>query len=295
VFVPEFATGLRNAPALWVLRRLGIPAVMRLGNAPEPGRLYHWVWRGVLDRVIDRFVSNSDFIQRELLAHGIDPRKARTIKNTVPHRTGATFGSAARVPGRIIYIGQIIPPKGVDLLLGAMSELLARGHDITLDVVGDIDGWEAPSYAGFRARVRRRVAEPDLSGRVRLLGVREDVPALLAAASLHCCPSRPEQKEGFAVVNLEAKRAGIPSVVFPTGSLPEMIAHAEDGWICRDVSVEALVEGLEYFLRDPERLRLAGGRARAADRVYSRERFALEWGEVFGVMSTPPHTEEVVA
>jgi glycosyltransferase involved in cell wall biosynthesis len=137
--------------------------------------------------------------------------------------------------------------------------------------------------------VRARASRRDLASRVRFLGVREDVPALLARASVHCCPSRPEQKEGFAVVNLEAKRAGLPSVVFPTGSLPEMISHGEDGWICRDVSVDALVEGLEFFLSDPERLRRAGEKARASDRLYSRERFAAQWAEEFGL---PPIATE---
>lgn len=283
VFVPEFTTGLRNAPALWLLRAAGIPAIMRLGNAPEPGRAYRVVWLKVLDRVLTRFVSNSDFIQRELLAHDIEPSKARTIRNTVPSRPQMPPVAERHIPGRVIFVGQVIPPKGLDLLLDAIAELSARGHDATLDVVGDIDGWESPTYAGFRSGIRARASRRDLAGRVRFLGVREDVPALLAAASVHCCPSRPEQKEGFAVVNLEAKRAGIPSVVFPTGSLPEMITHRDDGWVCRDVSAAALVEGLEYFLADADRLRRASDRARASDRIYSRERFAAEWAEEFGL------------
>ena len=295
LFVPEFTTALRNAPALWLLRAMGVPIVMRLGNAPEPGRFYGFVWRGVLDRCVTRFVSNSDFIQRELLAHGIDPRKARTIRNTVPSRGPTSVGAGRRIPGRIVYVGQIIPPKGLDLLLEAVARLRARGVAATLDVVGDIDGWESPTYAGFRSAIRARVTRADLAGSVRLLGVREDVPGLLEAGSVHCCPSRPEQKEGLAVVNLEAKRAGLPSVVFPTGSLPEMITHKDDGWVCDEVSVEGLVEGLEYFLSDPDRLRRAGERARMSDRIYSRERFAEAWSGEFGLEPAAMETERAAS
>ena len=121
----------------------------------------------------------------------------------------------ARIPGRVIFVGQIIPDKGLDLLLDAIALLRARGIDATLDVVGEIDGWEAPEYRGYRAALRDRARQPDLAGAVKFLGYREDVPTLLGRASVHCCPSRPEHREGFGLVVLEAKLAGLPSVVTP--------------------------------------------------------------------------------
>src|SRR5262249_26281536 len=178
------------------------------------------------------------------------------------------------IPGRVIFVGQIIPPKGVDVLLDALATLRRRNVDMTLDVVGDIDAWEHPGYAGYRARVRLRAQEPDLAGCVRFLGLREDVPTLMAYASVHCLPSRGVQKEGFTVTTLEAKRAGLPSVVTSSGALPEMVRHTIDGWICRDETAEAIAEGLEYFLSDPDRARRAGEAARASERVYNRSRFA---------------------
>lgn len=281
VFVPDFTTVLRNAPALCLLRAAGLPVILRLGNAPDQDRFYRRLWRWLIDPAVDRFVPNSAFIERELLAHGIDSAKVRTIRNTPPSRAEAP-SPVSRIPGRIIFVGQIIPPKGLDLLLEAVGELCSRGHDVSLDVVGNIDEWEPPSYAGFRASVLERAARSDLAGCVSFLGVREDVPSLLARASIHCCPSRPEQREGLAVVNLEAKRAGTPSVVFPTGSLPEIVAHRDDGWVCRDVTVDALAEGLEYFLAHADWLQHASIRARTSARDYSRERFAAAWAEEFG-------------
>jgi glycosyltransferase involved in cell wall biosynthesis len=70
-------------------------------------------------------------------------------------------------------------------------------------------------------------------------------------------------------------------VVTPSGALAELIAHQEDGFVCRDDSVEALAEGLEFFLRDEERLAAAGRRARESSRRYTRERIGAEWLEVF--------------
>jgi glycosyltransferase involved in cell wall biosynthesis len=280
VLAPEFNAVLRSAPALWLLRRAGVRVILRLGNAPEPGRFYELLWRHVIDRCVDQYVPNSQFIQQELLAHGVAPAKSRVVYNTVPHRPDEWQRQQPRA-GHVLYVGQIIPQKGVDLLVEAIALLRRRGMDATLDVVGDIEGWEHPSFAGYRAGVRIRAQQPDLEGAVRFLGVRDDVPVLMATASVHCLPSRPEQKEGFTVVTLEAKRAGLPSVVTRSGALPEMVRHTVDGWICSEVTAESIAEGLAYFLADTDRARRAGDEARASERAYNRARFVLEWADVF--------------
>jgi glycosyltransferase involved in cell wall biosynthesis len=283
IFAPEFNAVVRSAPALWVLRRLGVKVVLRLGNAPEPGRFYRFLWRSVVDPCVDQYAPNSRFIERELLHHGIAARKSRVIYNTVPSRP-YRWQQPQRVPGRVIFVGQIIPPKGLDLLLDAVAQLRRRHVAVTLDIVGDIDAWEHPGYAGYRAGVRARALEPELAGCVRFLGLCEDVPAMMANASVHCLPSRLEQKEGFTVTTLEAKRAGLPSVVTRSGALPEIVRHTIDGWICRDETAAAVAEGLEYFLSDPDLARRAGEEARASEeRAYSRSRFESAWGEVFAV------------
>jgi glycosyltransferase involved in cell wall biosynthesis len=280
VFAPEFNAIVRSAPALWILRRFGVRVVLRLGNAPETGPFYRYLWRHVIDPCVDQYAPNSRFIEQELLGHGIAAGKSRLIYNTVPRRLHA-WQPRQPVPGRVIFVGQIIPPKGVDLLLDAVAQLRRRGVDVTVDIVGDIGGWEPPEYAGYRSRVRARAEAPDLADCVRFLGVREDVPALMATATVHCLPSRLEQKEGFTVTTLEAKHAGLPSVVTQSGALPEMVRHEIDGWICGDVTALAIAQGLEYFLTDPGRARCAGDEARAWARAFSRSRFASEWAEVF--------------
>jgi glycosyltransferase involved in cell wall biosynthesis len=286
VFAPEFHAVLRSAPALWLLRWFGVRVIMRLGNAPEPGRFNGFLWRGIIDRCVDRFVPNSQFIHRELLAHGIPADKSLVVYNTVPHRNDP-WERRERIPGRIIYVGQIIPPKGVDVLLDALALVLGGGANASLDIVGDMTGWEPPEFDGYRERIRLRALAPEFAGRVRLLGSREDVPGLMAAASVHCQPSRPEQKEGFAVVALEAKRSGLPSVVTVSGALPEMVTHLVDGWICSEVTPEAIAEGLSYFIADEERARQAGERARERELQYSHERFASAWASVFDAEPLP--------
>ena len=292
VFMPDYQVVLRNALALVWLRARGVRVIARLGNAPAPGRFYRLLWRHVVGRFVDCFVTNSDFTRRELLALEISPGKVHTIPNMPARRESRPDANGARLPGRVIYVGQIIPEKGVDLLLDAIGLLRARGIDATLDVVGEMDGWESPAYRGYRATLRERAARADLDGAVTFLGWREDVPALIGAASLHCCPSRPEQREAFGNVVLEAKVSGIPSVVTTSGDLPELVAHREDGWVCADTTAEALAEGLEYFLSRPDVLATAGRSALASAERYSEDRFAAAWGAIFAPnLKEPKHAD----
>jgi glycosyltransferase involved in cell wall biosynthesis len=278
ILVSDYQTVVRNAPALALLRLTGREVVLRLGNAPDQGRLYRAVWRFGVDPFVDRYVCNSQFTDQELAAHGIPERKRVTIVHTPPTR--AVHAAVERDPGRVIYVGQLLPEKGLSILLDAMGLLVKKGRDVRLDVVGRIDGWVPPAHEPYRKALLARADEADLRGRVRFLGYREDVPALMAEASIHCCPSMRVIREGFGIVVIEAKRAGIPSVVLPSGNLPNLVRHGEDGWVCREETPEALAEGLEHFL-DPQRLTRGMTAARSSAETFSRERFERSWNAVF--------------
>jgi len=189
----------------------------------------------------------------------------------------------------VIYVGQIIPAKGVDVLLDAVESLRRRGRDVTLDIVGALDGWETPSERGYRQTLRERAATPALTGAIAFLGHREDVPTLMSRASIHCCPSRPETREGFGLVVLEAKLAGLPSVVGCSGALPELVEHGENGWICDPLTADAIAEGLDLFLTDSPRLLRAGRLARESAAMYSQTRFDAAWQSVFAIDGTSAH------
>jgi glycosyltransferase involved in cell wall biosynthesis len=281
VLLPDFQTLLRNVPALVALRMRGVRVVARLGNAPDPGPFYRRLWRWGIAPFADVFVCNSSFTERELRAHGVHGVGIVTIPNTAPPRSQEWKTEGERIPGRVIFVGQVIPEKGLDLLLDAIARLRASGHDVTLDVVGEMDGWEAESNRGYRRAQRDRAARADLNGSVAFLGWREDVPALMARASLHCIPSRPEQREAFGNVVLEAKLSGLPSVVGPSGDLPELVVHRETGWVCQHATADALAEGIAFFLEDAERLRASGRAALASAAAFNPERFGEAWSRVF--------------
>jgi glycosyltransferase involved in cell wall biosynthesis len=285
IFVSDYITALRNAPALALLRLSGRRVVIRLGNAPDQGRFFRWLWRLGVNPVADVFVCNSLFTERELAAHGIPAGKRVTIPHTPPTRRSNGAGPSHDDAGRrdcrrIVYAGQILPEKGVDLLLEAIALVARRGHDVRADIIGRMDGWVPADHARYRDALLARADAPDLRGRIRFLGYREDVPRLMAGAGIHCIPSRQEQREAFGIVVIEAKQAGIPSVVTRSGALPDLITHGENGWICRDETPEAVAEGIEYFL-DAARLEAGMQSARASAALFGRDRFERDWHAVF--------------
>lgn len=280
VLLPEFMCALRTAPALALLRLRGVDVILRVGNAPVASPFYRRVWRLGVVPFVDRIVCNSGYAQRELVELGVPVPKLTLIVSTLADRPTSSQEGVTCDPHKVIYVGQIIPEKGLDLLLDAIGLLVNRGCDVRLDVAGAMNGWVAPRYTGYRERLVARAEASDLRDRVRFLGWRDDVPALMAGAAIHCCPSRPEMLEGLPRVVLEAKHAGIPSVAFPIGPFPELIAHGTDGWLCNAVSAEALADGIEYFLADDKRRRAAGVAARRSIEGFTGQRFADEWWDL---------------
>ena len=143
--------------------------------------------------------------------------------------------------------------------------------------MGRISEWRGDEWArDLRDSVAR---DPVLSSRVVFVGFVENVPALLQGRAVLVVPTLTEEPLGLVV--MEAKAAGLPSVVFPSGGLPEMIEHGVDGFICRDKSAEALAEALSLYLTDPSLTLRQGTAAKASLRRLGIDEFANRWLTVY--------------
>ena len=295
VLAADFRAVLLHAPALALCRVLKVPVILRSGVAPTPTTMHGRLWRWGIGPVVSRHVSNSVFIANELRAVGMRSDRVTTISNVPPHREESSQPQG-RVPGRIAYVGQIIPEKGVLELLDAVGLLINAGHDVSVDIAGDMEGWSTGTVQAYRTTLRRRAAEPDLAGRVRFRGWCENIDVVLREASVHCCPSQPEQREGFGTTVIEAKRAGIPSVVCPSGGLPELIDHQVDGWITTGFDARAVAEGLGWLLSDAKTIENAQDAAAASSRRFDPRVFEERWQQEFGLRATVAngHTKPTV-
>src|SRR5262249_32468661 len=96
--------------------------------------------------------------------------------------------------------------------------------------------------------IRQRVADLGLSERVSLLGVRRDVPQLLAAADVFVLAS---EREGLPIAALEAMAAGKPVVATAVGDLPRLVQDGRTGRIVPPGHANALADALQEVLSAP--------------------------------------------
>ncbi|MFJ8148225.1 glycosyltransferase family 4 protein [Streptomyces sp. NPDC096094] len=150
----------------------------------------------------------------------------------------------------LIAVGSLEGHRGYDVLLDAAR--VWRRHDpVPLVVVAG----EGP----LRAELQRRIEDEGLP--VVLIGSREDVTDLLAAADLALLPSR---REARSLLAQEALHAGVPLVASDVGGIPELVGDAAE--LVPDGDAEALADAVVRLLADPgrcEELRDRGARQAA--------------------------------
>jgi glycosyltransferase involved in cell wall biosynthesis len=158
-----------------------------------------------------------------------------------------------------------------------LIEALARIADVpwTAWIVG---GPQEEAERAYAARLVERVAELGLDRRIRFLGQRDDVPALLAAADVYCQPNSAPEPFGVSVV--EALWAGCPVVASAMGG-PLEIVDASCGVLVPPGDDAALDAALRRLLSDhAHRSRLRAGapdRAAALCAPARQRRLLLDW------------------
>lgn len=168
-------------------------------------------------------------------------------------------------PLRIIYVGNVVRRKGLDLLLDALA-LLPR-QQWRLAVIGSLE--MEPDYA---ARLQQQVAQRGQSNSVRWLGQlpNEAIATHLQAAQLFVMPSR---YEGFGIVYMEALGAGLPVLATTAGAAGEMVRPGVNGYLLEPEDVATLRRHIQTLHHDRSRL------ARMGLAAYRRYQKHPTWGE----------------
>jgi UDP-glucose:(heptosyl)LPS alpha-1,3-glucosyltransferase len=186
-----------------------------------------------------------------------------------PRRRAAEGAATRRTLGLgdrpvCLAVGTGFARKGFDLLFDCW-----RTHapvDAALVIAGDDQRL---------ARWRSEAAAMPLAGRVHVLGPRDDVPALLAAADVLCLPSH---QEAFGNVVLEAAAAGVPVVTSAAVAAMELFADAPLAavQVADPTDRPALGDALARVLCDDWPARSAAARAVAERHPWRRHLDELE-------------------
>jgi glycosyltransferase involved in cell wall biosynthesis len=135
--------------------------------------------------------------------------------------------------------------------------------------------------------LKRQVSELGIDHAVSFLGLRNDVPSILAALDLFVLPSL---SEGLSMALLEAMSAAVPVVASSVGGTPEIVQDGQTGLLVSPENASELADRILEIINNRDKSKLLGerGRERVA-KEFSTARMFEQYQELYdGCLSGMP-------
>ncbi|MGD0153002.1 MAG: glycosyltransferase family 4 protein [Thermacetogeniaceae bacterium] len=206
-------------------------------------RLLSWVNNYTCDRV----VAISQAVRDDLLSQGVPDRKIALIYNGIDLANFQPLLSPPAGPGAVVgLVGRLEAEKGHRCFLEAARILLAKHGECRFWIVG----------AGSLLKELQDYAwKLGIAGQVDFLGLRDDIPELLAQMSVVTVPSL---NEAFALSLVEAMSMGKPCVASNIGGIREILVDRENGLLVEPGNPRALASRIAWLLERPDEARQMG-------------------------------------
>jgi glycosyltransferase involved in cell wall biosynthesis len=219
-------------------------------------RLYEWLDCRVLPHA-SGVAAVSLELYEQLERMGLHQEQRVYLPNAIDCDAFASFPRKA-VNGvcRIATVARLSPEKAIHVLLQAFAALPSFCE---LTIIGD--GPLRPELQQFAKELR-------IETRVAFLGVRNDIPALLAETDIFVLPSL---REGTPMSLLEAMAAECTCVASAVGNIPQIIREEQTGLLVTAGDATSLSEALARLVDNPP---LRSSLAKAA-RTFVAEHYSL--------------------
>jgi glycosyltransferase involved in cell wall biosynthesis len=150
----------------------------------------------------------------------------------------------------LLAVGRFVPAKGYEDMIESFSRLHRKNPRCFLAIAGSGRNFD---------KIRAQISDMQLDDSICCLGMRDDVPQLLAASDIFVSSSH---WEGLPVAILEAMMTGLPIVATAVGDIPKVVTP-EAGMIVPPHRPDCLAEALSELASAPEKRRAMGQAARA--------------------------------
>lgn len=261
-------------------RLAGIPAIVTsIRNEYFGGRLREALerWTEPLGHVV---TTNSAMVAESLRRRRIVRGELEVVPNCLAPLEAPSAERTAQLREDLgataddflwLAVGSLEPQKDVSGLLEAFASLLQARPEARLAIAGE------GSLAGA---LERQIERRGIAGRVRLLGLRSDVPALLAAADAYVLSSAWESSPNSL---LEAAMSGVPAVSTDVGGVREIVTETENGLLVPPRDAAALADAMRRMMEMPadERRRMGGAHSAELRERSSVPRVVDRWEQVF--------------
>ena len=253
----DFYANLMLIPAARLAR---VPVV--IGSHRQLGDLQTWKQfhaQNLTFSLCDRVVCNSQAAADRLRQTGVRRCKLVVIPNGLSDEAFVEATPALPVSPEVTRIGMIArmndPAKNHRTFLRVAARLAAKFGNLEFVLVGD---------GPLRAELESFAAQVGLNGRVRFLGDRHDIPAVLASLDITMLPS---SSESLSNVILESMAAGVPVIATDVGGNPELLQEGKTGFLV-PLDDNSFVWAAEQLLFNPKQRNECGQRAKAASARY---------------------------
>lgn len=200
-------------------------------------------------------ISISPFIQESF--NGRIPGQVFNIENPIAE---TFFNLPQRYnPAQLLFVGQLIPRKGVHILLRAFAQLHQRLPEATLRLAGA--GGAAGEPITYEQELRQFVAEAGLGQAVTFLGKLNE-PSLLEEYANCSALVLSSILETASMAIMQAMAAGKAVVSTDVGGARYLVEHGQTGLIAPPNDASALAESMYQVLSDQTRRHQMGQRAK---------------------------------
>lgn len=245
-------------------RLAGTPLIVRTRHlANKAGSLLSYTV------VPQRVTTVSDYVRRNLIEQGVDPDHVATIYSPIqlpPVIENSTLRQELKLADDAIVVGCVAvlrAQKGHRILIDAMEPIITARSDLHLVFVGG----GSPLFEELQAYIGKK----GLTEYVHLMGVRDDVPNLLAGFDLFALAT---EQEASGTVFVEAAAAGLAVIGTDVGGVSEMMQNGVTGILVPPGDRHALSAALQQLINDPERRCRMG---RAGQKLFREEgKFSLD-------------------
>ncbi|RMG35237.1 MAG: glycosyltransferase [Methanobacteriota archaeon] len=191
---------------------------------PSVASLTSYVARGIKREKL-AVISNTIDIERFLNIERISARKQIRAELGIPEEA-YLVGTVSRLQ----------PFKGLQVLLEAVAML-----PVYWVIIGD-----GPCRPMLEAEIQSR----NLSDRIKLLGTRSDIPAILASLDLFAFPS---YADSFGISVAEALLMKVPVITTNAGGIPEVTNNSEGAYLVQPGNVKQLADGINWMMHNPQK------------------------------------------
>ncbi len=232
-----------------VARQMNKPLVIKVHGTDVNVTSQYFLRRLMIKHALNqakKVIAVSYPLKEKLIKMGIAAEKIVVIPNGIDAETFKRLDktecqnklSLPRDKKNVVYIGNLVPIKGVQYLIEAFENV---SDHACLHLVGDGDD---------RKKLEKIVNERNLSGNIKFYGRRphQEIPYWLSAADVFCLPSL---NEGCPNVILEALACETPIVATKVGAIPEMILSEEQGMLVEPANAQALAETINMVITKP--------------------------------------------